>query len=94
MIGTSTWGLLGFEVALVNWPNGSGRREEIRAATLATRVLGHETLVWRAWVGSHPTGNALSVHMRRMRHRTAFLGLAVRTVWGLGYPLQCADGAD
>ena len=57
-------------------------------------VVSHETLVWRAWTGRQPTCNALYVHMRRVRRRIAVLGLEVRTVWGLGYLLQSADGAD
>ena len=51
-------------------------------------VVTREELLERAWPGSHPTSNALRVHMTRVKRRVAALGLDIRGVRPGGYALE------
>jgi DNA-binding response OmpR family regulator len=52
-------------------------------------VVYREELIGRlAECGQRPTRNALDLHIMRLRRRVGTVGLAIRTVWGLGYLLE------
>lgn len=65
---------------------------EERLARLLTdrlgRVVSRSDLSGAAWPGRQQGGNALDVHILRLRQRIAPLGLAIRTVRSRGYLLE------
>ncbi|MCH7345740.1 response regulator [Pelomonas sp. CA6] len=61
----------------------------------AGRVVSKEAIVARlsSW-SSDFSENSVEVYVHRLRKRFATLGVAIRTVRGFGYVMECADASD